>query len=176
MVTKDKSKLAYLAAMLDGEGWFSITRTMIYDRNKNPYPAFDLQIGVANTSLKLMKWLVSNFGQSYRELSQRKNTFAKRKVYSWRIERRENQESLILAVLPYLVIKKEQAKTALRYIRLPRVEPQARMKLHLLMKSLNKPKSVTTNMSGVGSSQETMKIESGLTGDRESALVVIQEA
>ena len=77
------------------------------------------------------------------------------------MERRENQERLILAVLPYLVIKKEQAKTALRYIRLPRVAPEERMKLHLLMKSLNKPKSVTTNMSGADS-LESVKIESDL--------------
>lgn len=171
MITKDKSKLAYLAAMLDGEGYFCISRTMIYDRNKNPYPAFDLQIGIANTSTKLMKWLVSNFGQSYRPLSHRTNTFAKKVCYQWRMERRENQELLILAVLPYLVIKKDQAKTALRYIRLPRVAPEARMKLHLLMKSLNKPASVTTNMSGTS---QDVKIESELTGDSKSEPVVIQ--
>lgn len=172
MITKDKSKLAYLAAMLDGEGYFSISRTMIYDRNNNPYPAFDLQIGVSNTSVKLMKWLVSNFGQSYRPLSQRSNTFAKKVCYQWKMERRENQELLILAVLPYLVIKKEQAKTALRYIRLPRVAPEERMKLHLLMKSLNKPASVTTNMSGTS---QGVKRESELVGDYESVPVVIQD-
>jgi hypothetical protein len=171
MITKDKSKLAYLAAMLDGEGYFSISRTTIYDRNHNPYPAFDLQIGIANTSTKLMKWLVSNFGQSYRPLSHRTNTFAKKVCYQWKMERRENQELLTLAVLPYLVIKKEQAKTALRYIRLPRVDPKARMKLHLLMKSLNKPASVTTNTSGT--SQYVMR-ESELTGDSKSELVVTQ--
>jgi hypothetical protein len=88
------------------------------------------------------------------------------------MERRENQELLILAVLPYLVIKKEQAKTALRYIRLPRVAPEERMKLHLLMKSLNKPASVTTNMSGTS---QGVKRESELVGDYESVPVVIQD-
>jgi hypothetical protein len=120
---------------------------MITDREHNLYPAFDLQIGVANTSVKLMKWLVSNFGQSYRPLSHRTNTFAKKVCYQWRIERRENQELFSLAILPYLVIKKEQAKTALLYIRLPHNSPKERMKLHYRMKALNKPESVTTNMS-----------------------------
>jgi hypothetical protein len=171
-LTKDKTKLAYLAALIDGEGHFCISKTMIYDRNKNPYPAFDLQIGVANTSVKLMKWLVSNFGQSYRPLSHRTNTFAKRVCYQWKIERRENQELFALAILPYLVIKKEQAKTALEYIRLPRTAPAERMKLHFRMKALNKPESVTTNTSSLP--PQEVKIESVLTGDRESVPVVMQ--
>jgi hypothetical protein len=163
-ITKDKSKLAYLAALLDGEGYFCISKTLILDRNKNPYPAFDLQIGVSNTSEKLMKWLVSTFGQSYRPLSQRTNTFAKKVCYQWRMERRENQEKFILAILPYLVIKREQAKVALQYIRLPRTAPDDRMELHIRMKSLNKPESVTTNTS---STPPGVKIESVLTGDIE---------
>jgi hypothetical protein len=149
MIIKDKSKLSYLAAMLDGEGFFCISKTNAYYESGEIYPAFDLQIGIANTSEKLMKWLVSNFGQKYRPLSQRTNTFAKKVCYQWRIERRENQEVFILAILPYLIIKKEQAKTALQYIRLPRVAPTERLKLHLKMKALNKPESVTTNMSSL---------------------------
>jgi hypothetical protein len=149
MITKDKTKLAYLAALLDGEGYFSISKTNAYYESGEVYPAFDLQIGVSNTSEKLMKWLVSNFGMKYRALSQRTNTFAKKACYQWKIERRENQEVFILAILPYLVIKKEQAKTALQYIRLPRIAPAERMKLHLKMKALNKPESVTTNMSSL---------------------------
>jgi hypothetical protein len=170
-LTKDKSKLAYLAALIDGEGYFCISKTMIYDRNKNPYPAFDLQIGVANTSAKLMKWLVSNFGQSYRALSHRTNTFAKKTCYQWKIERRENQELFALAILPYLVIKREQAKTAIQYIRLPHNSPAERMGLHFKMKALNKPESVTTNTS---STSPDVKIESDLIGDYESVSVVTQ--
>ena len=153
-LTKDKSKLAYLAALIDGEGYFCISKTMIYDRNSKPYPAFDLQIGVANTSVKLMKWLVSVFGQSYRPLSQRTNTFAKKVCYQWKIERRENQELFALALLPYLVIKSEQAKLAIRYIRLPHNSPVERMDLHFRMKALNKPESVTTNMSSTSPGRE----------------------
>jgi hypothetical protein len=164
-LTKDKSKLSYLAGLLDGEGYFCISRTNAHALNGRLYNAFDLQIGVANTSEKLMKWLVSNFGQSYRPLSQRTNTFAKKTCYQWKIERRENQELFLLAILPYLVIKKEQAKTALLYIRLPKQDPIRRLELHLKMKALNKPESVTTNMSSLPQSLE-VKIESDLTGDR----------
>jgi hypothetical protein len=147
MITKDKAKLAYVAGLLDGEGYFCISKTNAYYKSGEIYPAFDLQIGISNTSKKLMKWLVTNFGYKYRALSQRTNTFAKKTCYQWRIERRENQEIFILAILPYLVIKKEQAKTALQYIRLSRINPTERMKLHLKMKALNKPESVTTNTS-----------------------------
>lgn len=153
-LTKDKSKLAYLAGLIDGEGYFCISKTTAHAYTGVEYPAFDLQIGVANTSVKLMKWLVSNFGQSYRALSHRTNTFAKRVCYQWKIERRENQELFILAILPYLVIKKEQAKLALKYIRLPRIAPADRMDLHLRMKALNKPESVTTNTSSTQLSTE----------------------
>ncbi len=160
-ITSDKTKLAYLAALLDGEGYFSISKTNGYHVDGSTYPAFDLQIGISNTSKKLMKWLVTNFGQTYRPLSQRTNTFAKKVCYQWKIESRENQEIFLLAVLPYLVIKPEQAKTALLYIRAPRVAPEYRMKLHLKMKSLNKPESVTTNMS---STPKGLKRESELHG------------
>jgi len=138
---------------------------------------------VANTSEVLIKWLVGKFGGKYRigvneSSKQAKAWGSKNKIrpcYRWTMEGYRNQEQFLLAVLPYLVIKREQAKVALEWTRMIQVKnPAKRLELHQRMIALN-AKSPTTN---TPTASTEAKIESDLMGNRhhESAPVVTQAA
>ena len=90
-----------MAGIIDGEGYFSI----LYHKSKNRYMAV---IGVMNTSTTLMEWLTENFGG---KINYRPNPKAKphwKPRYSWTIYSKAI-DALLPKILPFLVIKKQQA-------------------------------------------------------------------
>jgi hypothetical protein len=174
MYQEDKTKWSYLAGMIDGEGCISIWRTKArahdYESSGKTYGSFNLRIQVYNTSLELMKWLVANFGGVYHTRLHVKDEH--KNSYSWRPKGENNTKKMLLGILPYLVIKTEQAKLALEYIALPRNCPDKREPLYQRIKLLNqKGKSVTTNTQDC--SQNEQMRESELAGDSKSEPVVI---
>jgi hypothetical protein len=99
--------LAYLAGLLDGEGTLGV-----YGRTEKGRREYVVACVVANTSTTLMEWLVTKFGGSYKA---RKQTNKGWKVcYGWSIHDRRKIADLLPHVLPYLVIKKEQAELMLQ--------------------------------------------------------------
>jgi hypothetical protein len=146
---------SYLSGLIDGEGTITINRT-----GKGSY---ECRAKIGNTDLRLMKWLISKFGGVYYTETNR-NPLKHRTLYQWRIKGRKNTEDLLLGILPHLVLKAEQAKIALTYLRAETTEE--REKCFLAIQPLNKRGvSVTTNT--LESSQEDM-IESDLMSDHES--------
>jgi hypothetical protein len=186
MYNEDKTKWSYLAGMVDGEGCISIWRTEArahdFETSGKTYGSFNLRIQIYNTSIELMKWLVANFGGSY---NTREHASDKHKnSYNWRPKGENNTKQMLLGILPYLVIKRDQAKLALRYIEIPRNSPREREIIYKRMRILNqKGKTVTTNtlegqIDGWVSYPEHAtatlpKIESELPSDRESAPTVM---
>lgn len=122
-------------------------------------------IQIANSNIELMKWLVRNFGGVYYSKPRHKENW--KTGYTWRPKGRKNAETLLLGVLPYLVLKREQANLALEFIRLGFEKNQSRRdELHLKCMELNRRGvSPTTN---TFDTEESVKIESGLIGDYES--------
>lgn len=164
---QDKTKWAYLAALIDGEGTISIGGHSAKLKSGELRPRFDLQINVANTDIRLMKWLTSVFGFNYYTLSQNKNIRSRKPCYQWKVSGRKSQEQFLLAVIPYLVMKKEQAKLALEFLRLPYDSASQRFELKKRMSELNGNKhlcrvnypspvseSVTTNTSSLPSGSD----------------------
>jgi hypothetical protein len=177
MYQEDKTKWSYLAGMVDGEGcigmWRTKARAHDFATSGKTYGSFNLRIQIYNTSEELMKWLVANFGGVYhsRVLASVKH----KNSYNWRPKGEANTKKMLLGMLPYLVIKREQAKLALEYIALPRNSPKEREPLYQRIRQLNqKGKSVTTNTLNCSDSEQ--KIESDLAGDRESDLAVMQDS
>lgn len=123
-----------------------------------------------------MKWLVSHFGGIYHTKKEATDKHAT--AYEWRPKGEGNTKRTLLAVLPYLVIKREQAILALKYIDLPQQAPREREAIYQRMRELNQkgPKTVETNtLSEIASEYEgVLMIESGLTSDCESGPVVTQ--
>lgn len=161
----DKAKYSYLAGIIDGEGCLTIGAG-----RKGNVTNYNSIIMVTSTSEKLIKWLVGNFGGNYYKSN--RIVPNSKPAYIWRFLKHKEIELLLLAILPYLIIKREQAILLLEFVRLPRKDvPEKREELFQKMKTLNKRglDSVTTNMLDTDNS---VKIESELTGDSKSELMV----
>jgi len=167
------SKWSYVSGLIDGEGSIQI--------NKTKAGSYEIKVKLGNTDLRLMKWLISNFGGVYyTEASVRSSSH--KVLYQWFVKGAKNKELFLLGVIPYLVLKREQAVIALEYVRLnkSKFNQPEREEMFQKLKVLNKRGiSATTNMSSISTNAENgcfgeMKIESDLTGDCESAPDVSQ--
>ena len=174
---------SYLAAMFDGEGTFSIYQNngnyhTTVDGEKKQYNFTNSRVSITNTNIELMEWLVSHFGGVY--YTHRRAKAVHKIAYDWRPKGKKNTEELILGILPYLVLKKQQANLVLQYIRLgssqgtERNDVDARRLLMIECQKLNKrgqPLTTNTLVDSFPNENELM-IESDLTGDRESERMV----
>jgi hypothetical protein len=158
----------YLSGILDGEGCITVgagkRETCI---NYNPI------VVVQNTSKELIEWLQKTFGgQVYLSKKETKKT---RAAWTWRITKKKRIELLLLAVLPYILVKREQANLLLAFVRLERTAPTSqRVRIYEELRRLNsRGISVTTNMQNT--EKHSVKIEPELHGDVQSDPVVTLE-
>ena len=157
------SKWPYVAGILDGEG-------SIHAHRSSGHLA--IKITIVGTDIRLMKWLLGNFGGKF--YSRTKKTSGGRTAYYWMPSGKKNRTNFLLGILPYLLLKREQAILALQFLQLEGICPDKRTVLLDKISDLNhKDVSVETNT--LDSSLDE-KIESALIGDNECALVVTQEA
>ncbi len=179
----EKTTWSYLAALFDGEGTFSIYQNSgnyhtTVTGEKKQYTFTNTRISVYNSDIRLMDWLVSNFGGVYYVHRRAKDIH--KLGYDWRPKGKKNAEELILGILPYLVIKKEQANLVLQYMRLgssqgsERNDVDARRLLMIECQKLNKRGQPLTTNTLVDSPPEgdELMIESDLIGDNESEHMV----
>lgn len=172
----DKLKWSYLAGIIDGEG------TIAINTHNNPTKEFPdrvstyaLEICVVNTDERLMKWLVKNFGGQYygRERNDKVNH---RSTYAWRVTGHANRKRTLLALLPYLVMKREQAILGLKYLDLHYSHNNdARRQLREMSIKLNaRGKETVTTNTREAINLEIAKIESDLNSNIQSGPVVTQ--
>jgi hypothetical protein len=176
-----------MAGLIDGEGHITIsksqpgpnatrkyvTKSGVQTCRRIPYDTwqFLLNIGVTSTDKRLIAWIEEHFGGThYTDKRQQRNW---RCAYRWRILGRSAQERFLLGLLPYLVIKREQANLALAFIRMGDREDQAARKFFYgrFMELNRRGGSPETNTPDTPSD---VKIESGLYGDIQNVAVVIQ--
>lgn len=109
--------IIYLAGMVDADGSISISRnapeTVRNGRLKNP--RYVLHLSVVNTSMELMEWLVSTFGGVYRPRRMTRPEH-QRVTYDWRFDNGKAYP-LLVALEPYLIVKKERAQLGIELIR-----------------------------------------------------------
>ena len=107
----DKAKYGYFAGSIDGEGCLTIGAGQ-----KETCINYNAIMCVQNTSKTLIDWLQSKFGgQVYLSKKETEKTKA---AWMWRVTKKKDIEILLLAILPYLVVKREQAKVLLAYVQL----------------------------------------------------------
>lgn len=97
--------LSYLAGIIDGEGSIcvDIQRESIKYHRKFDY--YTLRLSIVNTDKNLMDWLVKNFNGSY---YLRKPKPGYKLCYTYRLYGHD-LANLIVACIPYLIIKKPHA-------------------------------------------------------------------
>lgn len=105
-----KTKLSWLAGILDGEGTITITRQFRKDYKSKSY-SYRPEIHITNTSLimleeaaKIIEKATSKQIKIY--VSSRRNP---RIVYRIRLQDKKSCLDLIKLILPYLIAKKQQA-------------------------------------------------------------------
>jgi hypothetical protein len=146
----------YTAAMIDGEGCISIASYLqkVHKGGREyRYTNTQLAISIFQTDERLMKWLQHHYGGTY---IPRKPEVGKRQGWSW-VPAKKNLELFVLRMLPYLLLKREQALLALEYIRLGKAKPgpnngsadlqKKRQDLAARCSNLNQRVSPTTNTS-----------------------------
>jgi len=103
-----RTDLAYLAGIVDGEGYIGISAD---HRKRNPdRPCWRLKVAVTNTNEWLMQYLKFSVGGGIIVLK-RKNP---KPCYQWEIRYGKAADFLKL-ILPYLRLKKPQAELAIKF-------------------------------------------------------------
>ncbi len=106
---------AYLSGLFDAEGSFSIDK-----RKKKGNGGFTSNARISNTNNRLFPWIMSRFGGTFSTSKRKKEN---RDEGTWRLseprglEGRKQREVKLLALLPYLVVKRERAILLLEWIR-----------------------------------------------------------
>ena len=141
---KEKTK-QYMAGLFDAEGCFTINSCF---RPKSNCLGFTAQIILANTDLRLIKWIVKHFGGNYRTHIK---TNGDKTAYYWVISNQQHALSFISHIQPYLLVKLEESVLMSEYYALSGTEnPEKRMYLRDAIKKLKWDKSsVTTDMSNI---------------------------
>jgi hypothetical protein len=103
-------ELAYLAGIIDGEGYIGIDSCY---KRKGRQSTHQLRVGVVNTSPELIMWLKETFGGSW---SKREKPMSEKhsQCYQWRAEAKI-AENILRLVVPFLIIKCEQVRVALMF-------------------------------------------------------------
>lgn len=159
-----KEQFAYLAGLFDAEGSVSINRSL------KRAVLYQLDVRLSNGDGRIMTWLLRTFGGTL-SISYPKNRLP---AGTWRIPT-AHQEHVILAILPYLITKRQRAMVAITWKRSKGCEMDTKDKMYEMMRTLNEfGKSLTTNT--LNSPESGLKIESALIGDYECAPLVTATA
>lgn len=97
-----ETDLAYLAGILDGEGYISRR----FQRSGERRPTFI--VGITNTDMGLMEWLLGMGGTLHR-----KKRGAGKQCYEWNVRSLRDAVAFLRAVEPYMRIKQEAARSVI---------------------------------------------------------------
>jgi len=129
-VLKKDTDFAYLAGLVDGEGYIGIIRG---------WPYYRPLIAIESTSGEIMEWL-KKFpeGRIYYRKSQNPNW---KDCHTWRCHSSSKIKAILAAISPYVVLKKKQVELMHEYLqlRIPRENEAKRRKTRLrpLMEKIN---------------------------------------
>ena len=108
---------AYCAGIIDSDGTIYIDRSKDKRRSNSLYN-YSLRVKVGQSDDQTVKWLSKMLGGKYRFYKYQRNGIDVNKgLYYWAIN---NQKAALLLrnILPYLKIKKQQAKLAIKFAEL----------------------------------------------------------
>ena len=103
---------AYIAGFVDGEGCITLIETKRKDRGNNRLAPI---IAIANTNKEGLEWIAKRL-EVNRIVVTSKQTEKWKRGYQLKIEAINRVYEVLEAILPYLVIKKEQAQLVMGFI------------------------------------------------------------
>jgi hypothetical protein len=110
----DPAVLGYVAGLIDGEGNLTISKSI--DRKKGRHYSYTPTLQIGNTDPRMTAWLRGRLGGSVDQVTAPAR-LAKphwKPLHRWRLHG-SNVDLVLVAVLPYLVTKRDQAELILRF-------------------------------------------------------------
>lgn len=150
---------AYFAGFFDGEGSVGIYKHKQSGYSRCSGYFYKPRITVSNTDWDILKKMQSVYGGGLFSYT-RKDDSTRKTAHLWSLNTNKQIEAFVLKMLPYLEIKRDQAKLILEFVRMGKdPNPVLRRQLAKQVRDLKRT-----------------KIESDLHSDMQSALAVTQEA
>jgi len=103
----DSTILAYVAGLLDGEGYITYVKS-----RSNPNDIRGICVGISNSDANIMDWLIETFNCGVIYLDRPKNP-NQRICYKWEIRAIVDALIFLKSILPYVKIKKAKVKQAI---------------------------------------------------------------
>lgn len=151
---KEEILMAYLAGAMDGDGSFSICKSMQGDRSPLYYPVIQL----SNACEKIIDVLKETFGGRKHERQPyiAKDGGSRRTNYHWMIQRQTSCLPMLEKIIPYLILKKERAEHLMKFIldnpfkrgstRIDQKTLENREASYLKMRGFNDERIITKNL------------------------------
>lgn len=137
--TSSKIDTAYLAGFFDGEGHVSIISFVGHGHKQHA-----ARLNVTNTDLPALEFYQSIYGGSIR-----KHSKPRKQTYRWELRRNEDRVKFILACLPYLIVKKEEANIVLEFLRIGTAEdPTKRNGFYEKLVKIKKERVIQSHLHG----------------------------
>jgi len=100
---------AYFAGIMDGEGNIGVYQC----RMKSGKIRFSMGFNVGINSAELVAWLVNTVGGAF--YPKKIDSIRHAQTYTWCLRQPNDVKRACIGVLPYLVIKKEQARLLMKF-------------------------------------------------------------
>lgn len=111
-----KEKIAYAAGLVDGEGYIGIIKSACWKGEKRLSPKFEATLTVTSTNKEIISWLIEHFG-GYFHINNKASKIKNWKTsFKWRLGNNK-VTPFLLAIYPFLIIKKKQAKVVLEFLK-----------------------------------------------------------
>lgn len=100
--SKESNKLAYLAGIIDGEGYVKVEKWGV------------VRLVVGMTDYRTIRWIYDTFGGT---LSKPQILKSKKRFYVWRLNDAFENLKLMVLIYPYLICKKQLVLETLRLLK-----------------------------------------------------------
>ena len=121
-----KVDIAYMAGLVDGEGYIGIKKSKAYKCQKRVSPGYHARIQIRMVDEPAIKFIAENLGGWY--YKEKPSSKKGKPLYCYQASDKA-VEKILEALLPYLRIKKESAKTVLKLRNLQRNSSKHRTKI-----------------------------------------------
>lgn len=107
---------SYIAGLIDGEGCLTISK---YQGKNNATPVYFGQVIISMTNKKVLEWVVKTTGMGRIYYTDKKSEVWC-SVYRWCDLKPLDCLYLLMEIVPYLIVKSEEAKTLIDFFSLPK--------------------------------------------------------
>jgi hypothetical protein len=134
-----KTDFSYLSGFFDGEGTASLIQF-----HGGGYLQHAARVYITNTDLPILNFACGLFGGS---IGPHENMG--KQCYRWELRKNEERMRFLLYCLPYLIVKREEAKIVLEFLRLGKVEDvELRKKFYDRLKKIKEERMIQSRLHG----------------------------